>query len=61
MDETGTFGPLLCEAVGSGRPISFLATGQRVPEDLEPADKIGLANRLLPAGLNPAHGALAAA
>ncbi len=48
MDETETYGPLLCEAVGSGRPISFLTTGQRVPEDLEPADKLKLTNCLLP-------------
>ena len=48
VDETSTFGPLLCEAVGSGRPISFLTTGQRVPEDLELADKASLTNRLLP-------------
>jgi flagellar biosynthesis protein FlhF len=61
MDETGTFGPLLCEAVGSGRPISFLTTGQRVPEDLEPADKTSLTNRLLPHNGRPAHRALAAA
>ena len=61
MDETGTFGPLLCEAVGSGRPISFLTTGQRVPEDLEPADKASLTNRLLPSFGKPAHSALAAA
>jgi flagellar biosynthesis protein FlhF len=48
MDETRTFGSVLCEAVGSGRPISFLTTGQRVPEDLEPAEKASLTNRLLP-------------
>jgi flagellar biosynthesis GTPase FlhF len=61
MDETGTYGPLLCEAVGSGRPISFLTTGQRVPEDLELADKTSLTNRLLPSSGKPAHRALAAA
>ena len=61
MDETGTFGPLLCEAVGSGRPISFLTAGQRVPEDLEPADKTSLTNRLLPSCRKPAHRALVAA
>jgi flagellar biosynthesis protein FlhF len=48
MDETETFGPLLCEAVGSGRPLSFLGTGQRVPDDLEPATHEGLLARLLP-------------
>lgn len=48
MDETKTFGPALCEAVSSGRPISFLTTGQRAPEDLEPAEPTSLTNRLLP-------------
>ena len=60
MDETETYGPLFCEAVGSGRPISFFSTGQRVPEDLELADKVNLTNRLLPFG-NAAMRALAAA
>ena len=61
MDETGTFGPLLCEAVGSGRPISFLTTGQRVPEDLELADQTSLTNLLLPSSGKPALRALTAA
>jgi flagellar biosynthesis protein FlhF len=61
MDETETFGPLLCEAVGSGRPISFLTNGQRVPEDLESADKTRLTNLLLPSFGKPAHRALVAA
>ena len=61
MDETETFGPLLCEAVGSSRHISFLTAGQRVPEDLEPADKKSLANRLLPRPGRPLLRALAAA
>jgi flagellar biosynthesis protein FlhF len=37
LDETETFGPILNEAVRTGKPISFLATGQQIPEDLEPA------------------------
>lgn len=61
LDETGTFGPLLCEAVGSGRPISFLTNGQRVPEDLEAADKVRLTNLILPSLGKPALRALAAA
>jgi len=52
MDETETFGPVLCEAASTNRPISFFGTGQRVPEDVEPASKAMLVNRLLPpAGL----------
>ena len=61
MDETDTFGPLLCEAVGSGRPISFFTTGQRVPEDLESADKTRLTNLLLPTLGKPALRSLVAA
>ena len=61
VDETATFGPLLCEAVGSGRPISFLTTGQRVPEDLEPANKTSLTRRLLPELRKPSLRSLVAA
>lgn len=61
MDETDTFGPLLCEAVGSGRPISFLTTGQRVPEDLESADRARLTHLLLPSLGKPALRAQVAA
>jgi flagellar biosynthesis protein FlhF len=35
MDETGSFGPIFNEAVRTGMPLSFFATGQRIPEDLE--------------------------
>ncbi|MGE5645477.1 MAG: hypothetical protein ACM336_06770 [Acidobacteriota bacterium] len=37
LDETGTFGPILNEAVRTGKPVSFLAAGQQIPDDLEPA------------------------
>ncbi len=37
LDETDSFGPLYSEAVRTGKPISFLAAGQQIPEDLEPA------------------------
>ncbi len=39
LDETDTFGPIFNEAARTGKPISFLAGGQRIPEDLEPATK----------------------
>jgi flagellar biosynthesis protein FlhF len=39
LDETASFGPLVNEAVRTGKAVSFLATGQRIPEDLEPAAK----------------------
>jgi flagellar biosynthesis protein FlhF len=37
LDETGSFGPILNEAVRSGLPLSFFGCGQRIPEDLETA------------------------
>lgn len=39
LDETGTFGPILNEAVRTGKALSFFAAGQRIPEDLEVATK----------------------
>ena len=35
LDETSSFGPILNEAVRTGKPLSFFANGQRIPEDLE--------------------------
>jgi len=43
LDETGSFGGMFQEAARTGKPLSFFATGQRIPEDLETASK----NRLL--------------
>ncbi len=37
LDETETFGPILNQAVRTAKPVSFLASGQQIPEDLEPA------------------------
>jgi flagellar biosynthesis protein FlhF len=34
VDETSTFGPAFSEASRTCKPISFLANGQRVPEDI---------------------------
>jgi flagellar biosynthesis protein FlhF len=35
LDETTSFGAIFNEAVRTGMPLSFFATGQRIPEDLE--------------------------
>ena len=35
LDETVSFGAILSEAARTGKPLSFFATGQRIPEDLE--------------------------
>jgi flagellar biosynthesis protein FlhF len=37
MDEVESYGPVLETALRSGLPISFLANGQQVPEDIEEA------------------------
>jgi|SRR5579871_242329 len=37
LDETASLGPIFNEAVRTETPLSFLGTGQRIPEDLETA------------------------
>jgi flagellar biosynthesis protein FlhF len=37
MDEVASYGSIYSSLVQSGLPVSFLGTGQRIPEDLEPA------------------------
>ncbi len=48
LDETTTYGPILNQMVRTAKPVSYLTFGQRVPDDLEEADREGLAKRLLP-------------
>lgn len=47
LDETNTLGPLLDLVAQTGLPISYVTTGQCVPEDIESADPDRLAARLL--------------
>ena len=47
LDETGSFGPILNEAVRTGKPLSFFTTGQRIPEDLEAASRSRLVELIL--------------
>jgi flagellar biosynthesis GTPase FlhF len=42
IDETNSYGAIVSEAARRGLPVSFLATGQQIPDDLEPATKIRL-------------------
>lgn len=42
MDETSRYGALISLAAETGLPVSFLAHGQRIPDDLEPAAKQNL-------------------
>ena len=37
LDEASTFGAVVSESVRSGKPVSFLTTGQQIPDDIEPA------------------------
>ncbi|HHL39405.1 MAG TPA: flagellar biosynthesis protein FlhF [Deltaproteobacteria bacterium] len=39
LDEAGVRGPVLNAAVMSGKPVAYLTTGQRVPEDIERATR----------------------
>jgi len=48
LDETSTFGPLLSTLVRVKRPLSYLGTGQEVPQDLETATSRRVADLILP-------------
>ena len=37
LDETETLGPILSLSIRMEKPISFFSSGQRIPEDLQPA------------------------
>jgi flagellar biosynthesis protein FlhF len=39
LDETADYGALVSEAARCQLPISFLATGQKIPDDIEPATR----------------------
>ena len=47
LDETSAWGGMISESVRTGKPISFLTTGQQIPEDLEPATTERLLERAL--------------
>lgn len=46
LDETERWGALVSEAARRSLPISFLARGQQIPDDLEPASKETIANKV---------------
>jgi flagellar biosynthesis protein FlhF len=58
MDETDTFGSIWNEVLRTGKPVSFLCGGQAIPEDIEPAQKQGLIDKLI--GLQEDRAAVAA-
>jgi len=47
IDETEEYTPLFNQLLRSRRPLSYLTTGQRVPEDFELASKVRMANLVL--------------
>jgi len=47
LDETASFGPIFNEAVRTAMPLSFFATGQRIPEDLEEVTPVRLTSLIL--------------
>ncbi len=47
LDETDSYGPILNESVRTRLPLSFLSTGQRVPDDLTPATEERLIDLML--------------
>jgi flagellar biosynthesis protein FlhF len=48
LDETSTYGPILGTLARVKRPLSYLGTGQEVPQDLELATSRRVADLLLP-------------
>ncbi len=48
LDETDSLGTAFSVAAGRGKPISFLGTGQVIPEDLVPATSERILNLLWP-------------
>lgn len=46
-DETQTYGPLFATMKKKGKPLSYLSTGQRVPEDIEAATPTRVAELVL--------------
>ena len=47
LDETESYGAILNESARTGLPVSFLGTGSRIPDDLEPASQDRIADLLL--------------
>ncbi len=47
LDETETLGPILSLSMRMQKPISFLSSGQRIPEDIEPASVDALLDAIL--------------
>jgi flagellar biosynthesis protein FlhF len=53
IDETSRYGAVISESARRQWPVSFLSTGQQIPEDLEPASKARLGKLLTSASSAP--------
>jgi flagellar biosynthesis protein FlhF len=49
IDETSSLGAVVSESARTGKPVSFLGTGQQIPEDIEPATATRLLDTVLEA------------
>lgn len=47
LDETDRYGPLLNQSHRTGKPLSFLCSGEQIPEDIEPAAAERIADLLM--------------
>ena len=47
LDETARYGPIVNECLRTGKAISFVSTGEQIPEDLEPATSANIADLFL--------------
>jgi flagellar biosynthesis protein FlhF len=47
MDECGKTGSLLNQVMACKRPISYMTTGQNVPDDIEKGDRLRILGWLL--------------
>lgn len=48
LDEGSVYGPILNTMMLARKPVAYLTTGQRVPEDIEPATRERLINFFMP-------------
>ena len=55
LDETSTYGPILSTLARVKKPLSYLGTGQEVPEALELATSRRVADLILPLPLKEAE------
>ena len=58
LDETSCYGGIANELISTGKPLSYLTDGQKVPEDLISPTPKSVADLLIPTSLlgSPAHG-----